>query len=108
MSLTIHSETDQSITIAWKKPEIHTNAVNRFEVQWYTKEGNVKMETVNGCDNKLQSLKPKTTYVVKIRGINIHKGRFGEYSEQLVFETKAWSPDMPDTTRYKNIENVML
>ena len=95
--LSIHSETDQTVRITWKKSEIHPDAVTRFEVQWYMKGDNVKMETVNGCEYKLQSCKPRTTYVVKVRGINIHKGRFGEYSEKLVFETKAWRPDMPDT-----------
>ena len=55
----------------------------------------MKIETVNGCEYRLQNLKPKTTYVVKVRGINIHRSRFGEYSEQS-FETNAWRPDMPD------------
>ncbi len=81
--------------LSWEKLLVNTDAVNYYYVEWQGKEGDTKLEKVHTNQFKLEMLKPKTHYSMKVQGFNDHKNRLGEYSTEVTFQTKAGKPEKP-------------
>ncbi len=93
--------------LSWEKPLVNAGAVSYYYVEWY-KEGrnpNPKREKANTNQLKVEMLKPKTTYSIKVQGLNDHKNRLGEYSSVYTFQTKAEKPEKPKIPKSTNRGN---
>ena len=96
VALAIHSEADQGVTVSWKEPTLHPTVIDLYCVQWYRK---VQEDSVyGGCKYLLPNLKAKTVYTIRVCGKN--NNRRGEYSEEMIFETKPGKPDKPRNANY--------
>ncbi len=88
----VHLETQ---TLSWEKSLVNADAVNYYYVEWYREGGDTTREKVHTNHFKLQNLKPKTYYFIKVQGFDDHKNRLGEYSTELKFQTRAGKPEKP-------------
>ncbi|XP_064397858.1 titin-like isoform X2 [Halichondria panicea] len=95
----------------WEKPLVNADAINSYYIEWQREGGDTKREkTHNNNYFKLEHLKPKTNYSIKVQGFNDSKNRYGEYSAVYTFQTKADKPEKPKMPKIipKTEETAML
>ena len=85
--------------LSWEKPLVNADAVNYYYVEWYREGKDFTKREVKTAHTitqfKLKKLKPKTNYIIKVKGFNDHKNRYGEYSTVFKCLTKAGKPEKP-------------
>ncbi len=91
-NLTMKLETQ---ILSWEKPLVNADAVDYYCVEWYKEGDEHKKEKVHKKQFKLEKLKPKTDYFIKVKGYNDQKDRFGENCTVFNFLTSAGKPEKP-------------
>ena len=86
--------THNHVEIMWKKPTIHVDAAQNYEVQ-RKEEGKkwISSELTPELYKVVDDLRPNVYYHLRVRGVNNHSK--GEWSRELVVTTPPGKPNKP-------------
>ena len=90
----VSGSTHNHVEIMWKKPTIHVDAAQNYEVQ-SKEEGKkwISSELTQELYKVFDDLRPNVNYRLRVRGVNNHNR--GEWSKELVFTTPPGTPNKP-------------